>query len=158
MRCPVTSGASDGRRARTGRGTRTGHVWLIASSRAAPSPGSSTQTVSSSRQRPAGATRTTVPLASGGARHRCTRPDAPVASPMTAPPAIASPARTRGTKSKGTGAAPRMPGATYAESVPDSGRSRPSKMLPSSPGPTRIASGSPSPITSLPGRRPVVSS
>ena len=37
MRCPVTSGAPAGSRARTGRGTRTGQSWPIASSRLAPS-------------------------------------------------------------------------------------------------------------------------
>ena len=55
------------------------------------------------------------------------------------------------------GGAGRAPGFTRA-SIPVSGRSRPSKMLPSSAGPTRTASGLPSPSMSVPGRRPVVSS
>ncbi len=37
MRCPVISGSSEGSRSRTGRGSRTGQKWLIATSCVLPS-------------------------------------------------------------------------------------------------------------------------
>ena len=48
MRWPVRSGAAEGSRAWTGRGSRTGQKWLIAASRVAPSAPRSVQSGTSS--------------------------------------------------------------------------------------------------------------
>ncbi len=98
MRCPVTSGAPAGSRARTGRGTRTGQSWPMASSRRAPSGASSVQTASNSPWRPAAAIAATRPPASGGAMHCCTRPEAPFALAKACPGASSSPTATSGSK------------------------------------------------------------
>ena len=162
MRWPVTSGALVGTRRATGRGTRTGQAWLIASSRrlaVAPSPWRSTHTGASSAYSPAATTDSTMPAASGGARQRCVRPVAELASPITAPGASSAPAAMPRREVEAcrrrrcacpAARTPIRPPTTAAAGRRRCGRA--------APGPSRMVSACPSPCTSVPGRRPVVSS
>ena len=148
MRWPVIIGSSAGSRSRTGRVCRTGQRWKKPISRVAPSPVLIVQSLASGVYAPSAAMRSTVPPKSGGSRHCCLMP-APGSSPNGWPAATLSPAFTSGRN-------PIFSGALY--SAVSSGRSSPSKMRPSRPGPSCTESADPVPCTASPGRRPVVSS
>ena len=140
MRWPVTSGAMRRQPARDR--PRHAHRPVVAHRRARASPPSATrsvQTVASSRVLARrGDRRSTSPPTSGGARTACARPLAAgrIADDRARRQHVARLARAARTRT-GAASARRMPGCTKPESVPDSGRSRPSKMLPSRPGPER---------------------
>ena len=74
MRWPVTSGSSDVRRARTGRGVRTGQKWLSATSCVAPSSDAMRSTVASSVTSPASAIQATRPATFGGSKRALRAP------------------------------------------------------------------------------------
>lgn len=156
-RCPVTSGSSDGRRASTGRGVRTGQKCDIASACSAPSASTSVTSVASSLYSPAGWTVRTSPPTVGAASASCSRPWPGCRRPNRWPGARVSPGETLGVNWSLACGGACMPGA-MREPVPCSGRMRPSKILPSRAGPTRMPSSAPVPSTGTPGMSPVVSS
>ena len=97
-RWPVTSGSPDGSRARTGRGTRTGQSWPMASSRWVPS----------ARDQRADGVELTVAAGGGDRRHAALgigrheaglrRPEAPRTCAKTCPAASTSPTAASGSK------------------------------------------------------------
>ena len=144
MRCPVIIGSSAPSRSRTGRGRRTGQSCCIVSSCRA-------------RRRPAApAARRRPRYSPGGARdHAPAGPGRHAAAPVAAAPRSGrrrAPARARRPRARRTrrggvaGVRAAAPGCTWKSAAPVSGRSRPSKMPPSRPGPSVTDSGRPRPV------------
>lgn len=157
MRWPVRKGVSGGSRRATGRGRRTGQRCSAVSAR----PPTSTTSGSSSPTSPR-RTSATTPSASGGASTGSAPCPAPT-WPRRAPGRTRSPAATAGVKSSlraRSSAGARSPRAR--KSPPwlsaSRGRCRPSKMRPSSPGPSSAWSGAPVGTAGSPRQRPAVSS
>ena len=156
MRWPVIIGALAGRRARTGRGVRTGHGCRIATSCVLPFAAVRRAITSSSPYSPSAASQSSWPSTPGGTRISCSR--AAATAPRIAPVASVAPVLACGTNRKRPAAPEPRPAWIWKSSVPVSGRSSPSKMPPSSPGPSRTERARPLPATASPGSRPVVSS
>ena len=161
-RCPVMSGRSGASFLPTGRALRTGQAWHIASVCTPPSP-CMVQTGSSTVYWPARISCTT-PQTPGGANILCNTSGVSCTVPSTSPGCMRCPVSTHGQNSHALALSScgarcprksRLPAARYSVV---SGRPMPSKMPPTSPGPSSMDSGCPSDATCAPTSSPLVSS